>query len=356
MSDLHLVAGGSGYFGCLLVRRLREGGERVRVFDRIDVPDRAADVDFARGDVRDLDAVRRAVDGVAVVHHNVAQVPLAKDAEAFWSVNVGGTENVLRAAREAGVRKVVYTSSSAVFGVPPRNPVDDTVVPRPQEAYGRAKLAGEEACRAYIARGLDVSIVRPRTILGHDRLGIMQILFEWVRAGRNVPVLGRGDNVYQFVHADDLASACLLAAMRPGPSVYNVGAERFGTMRETLEALIAHAGTGAGVVGVPKGAAEVLMRWTSALGLSPLGPYHALMYGRSMYFDITRAKVELGWTPRYSNAEMICESYDWYLAHREEVLRRAGASHHRSAVRQGVLRAVGWGLGPWRRAVQGSKT
>ncbi|HSQ62698.1 MAG TPA: NAD-dependent epimerase/dehydratase family protein [Polyangiaceae bacterium] len=66
----------------------------------------------------------------------------------------------------------------------------------------------------------------------------MQILFEWVRTGKNVPVLGKGDNLYQFVHADDLADTCIAAAGRTGPTVYNIGAERFCTMRETLEGLI----------------------------------------------------------------------------------------------------------------------
>jgi nucleoside-diphosphate-sugar epimerase len=247
---------------------------------------------------------------------------------------------MLEAARRANVRKVVSMSSSAIYGVPDRNPVDDQTPCVPGEDYGRAKLAAETVCHEYARQGLDVSIIRPRTIMGHGRLGIMQILFEWVRQGRNIPVLGRGDNVYQFVHADDLASACLLAADRRGPATYNVGAERFGTMRQTLEALCAHAGTGSRVVSVPMSPAIGFMRLTSGARISPLGAYHALMYGRSMYFDLQRTKRELGWAAKHSNEEMFCESYDWYLAHREAVLTQHGASHHRSAVKQGILDVV----------------
>jgi nucleoside-diphosphate-sugar epimerase len=336
-----LITGGSGYFGCLLRDRLFERGESVRIFDLVDVGDRPASVEFQKGDIRDKAAVARACEGVDVVYHNVAQVPLAKDRELFWSVNHGGTENLLVAAREAGVRKIVNTSSSAVFGVPKSNPVDETTVPTPMEEYGKAKLAGEELVRRHVREhGIDASIIRPRTIVGHGRLGIFQILFDWVEEGRNIPVLGKGDNTYQFVHADDLADACIRAGARPGAETYNIGAERFGTMREVLEALCRHAGTGSKVVSVPMGLAVAGMQLTSTLGLSPLGPYHSMMYGRSLWFDTTKAKTELGWNAQWSNDEMICESYDWYLAHKQEVLADKGASPHKSAIKQGVLGIV----------------
>src|SRR5437867_2113171 len=337
-----LITGGSGYFGSLLVRKLLERGYECRVFDLNDAADRPAAVGFVQGDVRDPAAVRGACDGMQLVFHNVAQVPLGRDRALFESVNVGGTKVLLEAARLAGVRKVVHTSSSAVFGAPKTNPVTEETPPTPGEAYGRAKYAAEGLCRAEAARGLDVTIIRPRTILGHGRLGIFQILFEWIRAGANVPVLGRGDNRYQFVHADDLGEACILAAERPGPGLYNVGTDRFGTMRESLEALCARAGTGSRVRSVPMRPAVWAMKLTSALGLTPLGPYHALMYGRSLYFDISRARNELGWRPRWSNVDMFIQSYEWYLRHREDVLRRNAGSHHRSAVRQGALALVKW--------------
>ena len=79
------------------------------------------------------------------------------------------------------------------------------------------------------------------------------------------------------------------------------------------------------------------MKLTSALGWSPLGPYHALMYGRSLWFDITKAQRQLDWQPRFSQVEMFIQTYDWYLANREQVISAHGASHHRSAVKQGVL-------------------
>lgn len=340
----NLITGGSGYFGSLLLRKLLDRGESCCVLDLVDADDRPSNVDFFQADIRDFNAVINACKDVDIIYHNVAQVPLAKDKQLFNSVNILGTENILKAAMANGVKKVVYTSSSAVFGVPDSNPVTEDTIPHPGETYGQAKLAGEKLCAQYVQQGLDVSIIRPRTIMGHGRLGIFQILFEWIRQGYNVPVLGKGNNIYQFIHADDLAEACILAAMRPGAATYNCGTDRFGTMGEVLQHLCDHANTGSSVKSVPMAPAVGAMKMTSMLGISPLGAYHSLMYGRSMYFDISKAQSELGWQPRYSNNEMFVQSYEWYLKNRELVLNSHGASHHRSAVKQGILGLVKWFL------------
>ena len=333
-----LVTGGAGYFGSLLVQRLLDRGLAVRILDVHQPDPEFRGVSVIQGDVRDTQAVQRACEGVDVVHHNVALVPLARDTAGFWSVNEGGTRTLLEAALTAGVRKVVHMSSSAVYGAPDRNPVDEATPPNPGEEYGRAKLAAEGICREFRTRGLDVTIIRPRTIMGHGRLGIMQILFEWIRQGAPVPVLGGGHNVYQFVHADDLAAACLAAADRPGAADYNIGATEFGSMLETLQGLARHAGTGSKVVSVPMRPAEIMTRLAGRVGVSPLGPYHALMYGRALWFDVRKAREELGFQPRFSNIEMLCHSYDWYLAHRDQIMARRGGSPHSMAVKQKALR------------------
>jgi nucleoside-diphosphate-sugar epimerase len=238
-------------------------------------------------------------------------VPLARDRELFWSVNVVGTANLLVAARDAGVAKVVHTSSSAVFGIPDANPVTEDTPCRPLEAYGRAKLEAELLCHEAVDSGLDVTIIRPRTILGHGRLGIMAVLFEFVADGAPVYVLDGGANRYQFVHASDLADACLRSA----------------------------AGTGSRVRSLPIEPARVAMRMLAGLGLAPFAPYHWLLYGESLWFDVTRARTELGWEPKHSNASMIVESYEWFLAHRDE-LEATDRSHHQSPAPPGVLRLL----------------
>jgi nucleoside-diphosphate-sugar epimerase len=334
-----LVTGGSGFFGHLLVERLLARGDSVRNFDLTPADDEFAGVDFHHGDIRDAAAVRRACEGIDVIYHNVAQQPLSKDPELMRTVNLDGTRNLLSAALDAGARKVIFTSSTAIFGIPSELPIRRSTKPTPCEPYGRTKVASERLCLDFIERGLDITMIRPRTILGHGRLGIFQMLFEWIREGRNIPVMGTGNNRFQFIHALDLADASILAAQRPGPQVYNIGTDRFGSMREVLEGLCRHAGTGSKVKSVPDAPVRWIMAGASKLGLSPLGAYHYMAYGKPNYFDISDAVSELGWHPTYSNEEAMIASYDWYLANREEVLSsKWTASPHKSAVKQGILR------------------
>jgi nucleoside-diphosphate-sugar epimerase len=146
------------------------------------------------------------------------------------------------------------------------------------------------------------------------------------------------------VHAADLADACLRAGDRPGPSVYNVGASEFGTMRETLQALVDHARTGSRLRSLPVAPARFTMHALASLGLAPFAPYHWLLYSESLYFDVTKARVELGWEPQHSNASMVIESYEWFLAHRatagESSADTSGRSHHQSPVRPGLVRLL----------------
>lgn len=343
MARTVLITGGSGYFGSILADMALARGDRVRIFDLNPPAPRQPDLDerveYTPGDVRDLGALRAASDGVDVVLNNVAQVPLAKDRELFWSVNVAGTANVLLAARDRGVVKVVHTSSSAIFGIPESNPVTEDTPGRPLEAYGRAKLEAEHLCHDAAAGGLDVTIVRPRTILGHGRLGIIAVLFEFVAEGAPVYVLGGGHNRYQFVHANDLADAVLRAAAREKPATYNIGATEFGTMRETLQAVADHAGTGSRVRSLPAAPARIGMKALAAAGLAPFAPYHWLLYAESLWFDTTKAQTELGWRPQHSNVSALIESYDWFLVNRAS-LGGGHRSHHQSPVRLGLLKVL----------------
>ncbi|MGH3471121.1 MAG: NAD-dependent epimerase/dehydratase family protein, partial [Nocardioidaceae bacterium] len=243
---------------------------------------------------------------------------------------------LLYACERARVGKVVATSSSAVFGVPASNPVLPETPPMPADRYGRAKLDAELVCRAAVTRGLDVSIVRPRPILGMRRRGVFAILFDWIAAGSAVPVPGSGANRYQAVHADDLASACILAADRSGPGSYNIGAEQFGTLRDAVEHLCAHAGTGAHVRSVPVAVTAKTMRLTAQLGLTPFDADQWITYSKELWFDLHAAQESLGWKPVHSTDAALRDSYDLFISDREAA--RLSGTDAANPATQGILR------------------
>lgn len=333
----HLVTGGSGFLGNLIVRKLLENGEDVRILDVWEAADRPPEVEFIHCDIRDRAGVAQAMVGVDIVHHNVALVPLSKSGERFWDVNVTGSQIAAEEAARAGVDAFVHMSSSAVFGIPAHLPITAQTPTTPVEIYGEGKLAGEQIVAQTLSRaGVPLIVIRPRTILGAERLGIFQILFQWISENRNVYTIGRGDGGYQFIHASDLIDAYMLALAAQKPGIYNVGTDRFGSLREALQHLIRHAGSSSEVKALPEKLSINSLKALDRLHLSPLAPWHYLTYSHPFFFDVEPLHA-LGWRAQYSNDEMLAQSYDWFVAHPQDTVGQDNASAHRKAVPQKAL-------------------
>lgn len=338
----HLVTGGSGFLGNLIARRLLAGGERVRVLDIWDDPSRPEEIEYVECDIRDRDGVARAMKEIDIVHHNVALVPLTKSGKKFREVIVDGSSIAAEEAAKAGVEGFIQMSSSAIYGAPDLCPITSETPTRPVEVYGRAKLAAELVVRDLLGKTkMPLVVIRPRTILGEGRLGIFQIAFEWVSQGRDIYCFGSGDVGFQFVHAHDLMDFYMLALQSGKPGVFNVGTDRFGTLREVLEGLIAHAGTDSRVRCLPVWPSINTLRVLDWLRLSPLAPWHYLTYHKAFHFDL-HPLLEMGWKPQYSNDEMFRESYDWFLLNREQLGGEEVGSVHRRPTREMLLRVVKW--------------
>ncbi len=337
-----IVTGGSGYFGSLLCKQLVNEGWFVNNIDINQPTHLLKNYKYIKGDIRDLSDIEDTFNNIDTVFHNVALVPITKSSN-YEETNLFGTKNTIKIAIKKNINSFIYTSSSAIFGVPSHNPVTENDVPNPAEKYGKSKLDTEFLLSTY-SKDININIIRPRTILGHGRLGIFQILFDWVKRGWNIPVLGTGDNIYQFVHADDLASACILSSKSKGLNFYNIGSQEYCSMRETLESLCQYANTGSKVVSLPHSSFEFLMNVASKLKLSPLGPYHSLMYGRSLFFDTTKAYKELDWHSKYSNKSAIIDSYKHYINENKKIVEHKHKSPHSSPMKQGVLKLLGFSL------------
>jgi nucleoside-diphosphate-sugar epimerase len=338
-----MVTGGTGFLGCHVARRFLREGAQVRLLDLLplDEPDLQGHCEVVSGDVRDAEAVARAAQGADVVVHAAAALPIQGSRAVIRSVNVEGTRNVLEAARRAGARRVIAISSTALYGIPKVHPLDETAPLAPLGLYGESKFELEQACLQSRAQGLDVTIVRPKTFIGTGRLGLFQILFDWIQRGKRIPILGPGNNRYQLLAVTDLVDALwrMAGEKAPGNELFNIGAERFGTVREDLEALCRHAGTGSRLAPVPVGLAVPVLRLLEVTRLSPLVEWHYRTAYRDSFVSVEKAKRLLGWRPEKSNAEVLCETYDWYVAHYAEYLGRVGLTH-RVPWDQKVLKVV----------------
>ncbi len=281
--------------------------------------------------MRDGARLREAARGVEVVYHLAdgqrmkPQFATMTEAE-IHTMNVAGVVNVLAAAEAAGVRKVVHVSSSGVYGIPRAVPVTEDHPQRPLGAYGRSKIEAEERCLDFVARGGDVTILRPMSLFGPHMSGVFLILFDWVRRGKNVYLLGAGRNVVQMVSAGDVADACVLAAAATGArgALLNLGADATTTVRQQVEALIAHARSRSRVVAIPARLLRAAARGLGLVGLSPIVPEHYLLADSTFILDTTRARTVLGWRPRLDNVALMTDAYDWYAANAAHAAPRRG--------------------------------
>jgi nucleoside-diphosphate-sugar epimerase len=326
---LWAISGGAGFLGLHLARRLLADGHTVRSLDlaALDDAELEHELDETRGDIRDPAAARRLVEGADVLVHAAAALPIRGSGREIHSVNVDGTARLLAAALEAGVGRALLISSTAVYGIPETHPIDETSPLQGVGHYGRSKIEAEEVARGFAQRGLEVAIIRPKTFIGPERLGVFEILFDWIREGRRIPILGDGSNRYQLLAVEDLVDAVALAAAAPvAGETINIGAVEFGTVRDDLEALIAHAGSGSRLRPVPARPAELALRALELARLSPLAEWHYKTAHRDSYVETAKAQRLLGWQPRYSNAEALTRTYDWYLTNRGR-LSGAGMTH-----------------------------
>ncbi len=327
---IFLVTGGAGFLGINLVRQLLERGHEVRSLDlaAFDYPE-ADRVTALTGDIRDDGLVARAMQGVDVAVHCAAALPLCAPKE-IASVEVEGTRRLLDAARSAGVARFIHISSTAVYGVPDHHPLreDDRLIG--VGPYGEAKIAAEAVCAEYRAQGLCVPVLRPKSFVGPERLGVFELLYDFAYDGHNFPVLGRDDKPYQLLDVEDLCAAILLCATGEAAmvnDVFNVGAARFGSLRQGFQAVLDRAGHGKRVVSLPAGPTIAALRLLEALGLSPLYKWVYATAATESHVSIDKIVTHLGFAPRYSNDEALVRNYDWYVANRARISTKAGTTH-----------------------------
>lgn len=336
-----LVTGGSGFLGINLIRYLLRKNHEVVSLDVADFtyPDTADKVTIIKGDIRDVNVVNSSMKNIDIVVHTAAALPLYKPKEIF-TTDVEGTRNLLEAAEKEKVKRFIHISSTAVYGIPDHHPLYETDVLDGVGPYGEAKILAEEECLKYRRKGMCVPILRPKSFIGPERLGVFALLYDWALTGHNFPMIGSGNNRYQLLDVDDLDDAIYLCVEKDEKVVndtFNIGAKEFTTMKEDYQAVLDYAGHGKRIIGLPEKPIIWTLRFLEALKLSPLYKWVYETASKDSFVSIEKAEKILGYKPKYSNKDALIRNYKWYLDNLDSFKDQSGISH-RVPWKQGILK------------------
>jgi nucleoside-diphosphate-sugar epimerase len=336
----YLITGGAGFLGINLTRYLLDKGHQVVVLDiaDFDYPERDR-VKIVKGDIRDRSSVDRAMEGVQIVVHTAAALPLYTPQD-ILSTDIDGTRNVLQSSLEHKVERMIHISSTAVYGIPDHHPLLEDDRLDGVGPYGQAKVQAEQLCLDYRKQGMCVPILRPKSFVGRERLGIFALLYDWAKDGKGFPIPGSGKNRYQLLDVEDLCEAIYLAAtIDPARAndTFNIGAKEYTTIREDYQAVLDRAGFGKKIVPIPAGPAILALRILEALKLSPVYKWAYGTITTDSFVSIEKAERQLGYAPKYSNKDALVRNYDWYIANLAQFEHASGVSH-RVPWKQGILK------------------
>ena len=338
----YLITGGAGFLGINMARYLIARGHQVTSLDiaEFNYPEKDR-VRIVTGDIRDTASVDRAMEDVDIVIHTAAALPLYKREDIF-STDIDGLRNVLESSYRRHVERMIHISSTAVYGIPDHHPLLETDKLQGVGPYGESKVAAEAMCREYHQKGLCVPVIRPKSFIGPERLGVFALFYDWAKDGKGFPMLGSGKNRYQLLDVDDLCDAIYLTATLQREVVndtFNVGAKEYTTMCEDYQAVLDYAGFGKKIIPLPAKPAILTLRFLEALHLSPLYKWVYETAATDSFVSIEKAERTLGYKPKYSNKDALIRNYKWYLDHLKEFEHQSGVSH-RVPWKQGILKVA----------------
>jgi nucleoside-diphosphate-sugar epimerase len=341
LTKTYFITGGAGFLGINLTRYLLNKGQRLVIYDLapFDYEDCKDKVTAVRGDIREAKKLADAMEGSDIVVHTAAALPLYT-AQDIHTTDVDGTRNVLDGAFEHKIERVIHISSSAVYGIPDHHPLVEADPMQGVGPYGQAKVDAEGIAQEFRKKGLCVPVLRPKSFIGPERLGVFAMFYEWAHDGKNFPVLGSGNNLYQYLDVEDLCEAIWLVATLPCEKTndtFNLGAKEFGTPKTDFQAVLDFAGHGKKIIPIPEGPAIFALTLLEKVKLSPLYPWIYATVGKESFLSIEKAERVLGFKPKYSNKQALIRNYQWYVEHRDQFQQASGVTH-RVPWSQGALK------------------
>jgi dTDP-glucose 4,6-dehydratase len=320
-----IIFGGDGFVGRHLAPKLIADGEEVVVVDIVksDLP-HYAKVRHIQCDVTDPAQVQAVGIKADDMVYNLSAKMLspiqvrAKRHEFFWPVNYHGTENIIHAMARADASKLVHYTTDMIYGHTVTQPMTEEHPVAPLGEYGWSKLKTEELAADWRAQGMNISLFRPRLIIGPGRLGILEKLFKLIDWNLPVPMIGSGRNPYQFISVFDCAEAAR-AAFRAGVpnEAYNLGSLNPPPVRKLLGDLIRHAGSKSILVPTPGWAVKRTLDLLDWMNMPIMDPEQYLIADEDCLLDVSKGKRDLGWVPQYRDEDMLIAAYREYRAKKD---------------------------------------
>ncbi len=325
------ITGGSGFLGINLIRYLLAKKHKIISYDLVafDYPDCQDQIISIVGDIRNKPLLKKSMKTADLVVHCAAALPLYTEQD-IYSTDIDGSRNVMASAQELGIKRVVHISSTAVYGVPDHHPLyeNDTLIG--VGPYGKAKIKAEQVGEEFRKKGMCVPIIRPKSFVGPERLGVFAMLYDWAQAGCSFPVIGSGNNLYQLLDVEDLCDAiytCATGDVKKVNDTFNIGAAKYDTMKNDYQKVLDKAGFGKRIIGTPAGLIIWALKILEKLKLSPLYAWVYETAGKESFVSIEKAQKKLGFKPKYSNAQALLRNYKWYLDHQKDFVGQSGVSH-----------------------------
>lgn len=299
-----LITGGAGFIGGNIARALVKKNYQVRIFDNLSTGSLRAvpvEAEFIKGDLRKKSDLLRALNGIDQVIHAAAKLEVSESflkPQDYLDVNVSGTLNLLQAMAEKKVKKIIFSSTAAVFDPSAHVPFKETSSVLPFSPYGSSKLAAEELINFFhISYGFDVSILRYFNAYGpgdykKNPTNVVPKFFQLARSGKTLPLYGDGKMVRDYIYIDDLVDAHLRALKLSGYHVYNAGSGRGSSAKQVVVEILKAADSKSQIF----------------YGPVPVG------YPPKMVADISKIKKELNWQPKVSLAQGIKKTAEFYMS------------------------------------------
>ena len=337
------VTGGSGFLGINLIRELLKRGYDVVSYDL--VPFEYDDVKYKIisivGDIRNIRKLKKSMNGCNYVVHCAAALP-SYTKEEIYTTDIDGTRNVLKCAYQYKVKRFVDISSTAVYGIYDHYPLLESDPLNGVGPYGIAKIKAEEECLKYRKKNMTISILRPMTFVGPERLGVFSLFYDWAYTGHGFPMVGSGNNKFQLLDVFDLVEviiSCMELDKRRVNDTFNVGSVLYTTMRDDYQKVLDYAGYGKKIKPFPKFIALNGLRFLDLLHISPLYKWVYETAPKDSVASVEKAIKKLNFNPKYSTGDALVRNYKWYVKNLDKFKNNTGKTH-RVPWKQGILKIV----------------